>query len=209
MAFVDVQLPTDVERGAQGGPQFNTTVITLSSGAEKRNINWQTTRGQWDVGYGVQHKEDFNTIIDFFYARQGMAHSFRFKDWTDFEIGSQTDASTRQNIGTGTGSLDTFQIFKRYTSGAVNFDRDISKPVGTTLQVYVNAVLQTITTHYTVDLLTGIITFVTPPPNTELVDVVTEFDVPVRFDTDQLQITALTFEAGTIPTIPVVEVRGE
>ena len=209
MAFHDTRLPDDVERGAQGGPEFNTTVITLSSGFEKRNINWENTRASYDVGYGIQHKDDFSLVLEFFYARQGMAHSFRFKDWTDYQIGDPADAATRQNIGTGTGSLDTFQIFKRYSSGGIDYDRDLTKIVSAGLQVYVNGVLQTITTHYTIDLLTGIITFVTPPPNTELVDVICEFDVPVRFDIDKMDVAATTFEAGSIPNIPIIEVRGE
>ena len=41
MAFHNVQLPEEVERGAQGGPQFKTTVFTLSSGYEKRNVEWE------------------------------------------------------------------------------------------------------------------------------------------------------------------------
>jgi uncharacterized protein (TIGR02217 family) len=33
------------------------------------------------------------------------------------------------------------------------------------------------------------------------------FDVPVRFDTDQLSINLTNFAGGDIPEIPVVEVR--
>ncbi len=32
------------------------------------------------------------------------------------------------------------------------------------------------------------------------------FDVPVRFDTDYLEIDAEAFEAGAIPKIPIVEI---
>jgi uncharacterized protein (TIGR02217 family) len=34
-----------------------------------------------------------------------------------------------------------------------------------------------------------------------------EFDVPVRFDTDQLEINLSQIEAGSIPHIPIVEIR--
>ncbi len=34
-----------------------------------------------------------------------------------------------------------------------------------------------------------------------------EFDVPVRFDTDQLEINLTQIEAGSIPHIPIVEIR--
>ena len=34
-----------------------------------------------------------------------------------------------------------------------------------------------------------------------------EFDVPVRFDADFLEIDLETFKAGAIPSIPLIEVR--
>ena len=33
------------------------------------------------------------------------------------------------------------------------------------------------------------------------------FDVPVRFDTDYLEVDLSAFAAGAIPTIPLVEIR--
>ena len=34
-----------------------------------------------------------------------------------------------------------------------------------------------------------------------------EFDVPVRFDTDLIQVSVASFQAGEVPKVPVVEVR--
>ncbi len=34
-----------------------------------------------------------------------------------------------------------------------------------------------------------------------------EFDVPVRFDTDRLELNLSHIEAGSIPVIPIVEIR--
>ena len=34
-----------------------------------------------------------------------------------------------------------------------------------------------------------------------------EFDVPVRFDTDSIQTSVASFQAGEIPSVPIVEVR--
>jgi uncharacterized protein (TIGR02217 family) len=34
-----------------------------------------------------------------------------------------------------------------------------------------------------------------------------EFDVPVRFDTDLIQVSVASFRAGEVPRVPVVEVR--
>ncbi len=208
MAFHNVRLPDDVERGALGGPRFKTFIIPLSSGQEKRKIGWSVQRGQWDVGYGIQYKstnalvlDSLNAVIAFFYARQGRAHTFKFKDWADFEI------TGPQPIGIGDGANTIFQIYKRYVSGPTAYDRTITLPIASTFNVYVNSVLKTITTDYTIDEATGIITFVVAPPNLQDVDVEGEFDIPVRFDTDALDISMETYEAGVVPSIPIVEVR--
>ena len=202
MAHHNVRIPDSIERGAKGGPRFKTTILTLSSGHEKRNIDWQRVKCAWDIGYGMQYKEDYDDIIAFFYARQGKAHSFNFKDWTDFQIGTVGVASSRQSIGTGTGSNSLFQIFKRYSSGGIDFDRRITRITPGSLTVYVNGV---VTTAFTINL--GLINFTTPPPLTHPVEVICEFEVPVRFDQDELDIEAETFQAGSIPSINVVEVR--
>ncbi len=211
MTFHDVQLPNDVERGAQGGPRFKTTVLTLSGGHEKRNIDWSQTRGFWDIGYGIDDDTFFVSVQNFFYAREGRAHSFRFKDWSDYVLATQL-------IGTTDGSTATFQIFKRYSSGGIDFDRDLSKPVTATWTALVNDIGQTVVfdvapgaAEVSINTLTGIATLgATHAATSSLsVKVAGEFDVAVRFDTDAFDINLLTFQAGSIPQLPVIEVRGE
>jgi len=205
MAFHDVRLAEDVERGAQGGPRFKTTILVFGGGLEKRNIDWATTRGEWDIGYGIESKEAFTDVIDFFYARQGRAHSFRFKDWSDYEVGSTGVPVT---FAVGDTSTTIFQAQKRYSSGGIDFDRDLTKIVSGTVEVYVNAVLQTDPGDYSIDLLTGLITFVSAPAAVDI-GLVCEFDVPVRFNTDGLDINVEVWNVGSIPQIPIVEVKGE
>ena len=205
MAFDNIRLPDDIERGAQGGPRFRTTVITLSSGFERRNRDWEQTRGAWDIGYGLQRKDQFDDVIAFFYARNGRARGFRFKDWLDFEL-------ARQAIGTTDGSNAAFQIFRRYTSGTVTFDRLLTKPVAGTVLVWVNGVAITLgagVDEFQVDTTTGIITLgATLAAQTgTTVESQCEFDVPVRFDTDALDLVADTEVAATLPQIPIIEVR--
>jgi len=207
MAFHDVRLLEDIERGAQGGPRFKTGILILSSGFEKRNIEFEETRGFWDVGYGIQTKTDFTGVIEFFYARQGRANSFRFKDFSDFEIGNNT-TSTPQTIGIGNASATTFQISRLYSSGGFDFNRTINKIVATpTPRIFLDAVEQG--SGFTINLLTGIVTFSVAPGAGVLVRIICEFDTAVRFDTDALDINLLHFDAGSIPKIPVIEVRGE
>lgn len=208
MAFHDVRLPDDVERGVVGGPQFDTTIATMLSGHEHRNINWEDVRGSWSAGYGIQTKEQFDVVKAFFYTRQGRAHGFRFKDWTDFEM-------VDQQIGLGDDARVAFQIFKRYSSGGIDYDRDLKKIVSGTEVVRLDGAIQTDPGDYSIDLNTGIVTMVVAPASTggtgpggeELLSVACEFDVPVRFDTDHFRISAVTFDAGSVPDLPLLEIR--
>ena len=222
--FHNIKLPDDIEKGAVGGPRFKTTVLTLESGFEKRNIDWAQARGQWDIGYGIMTKEDpivqfatLDVIRDFFYARQGRAHSFRFKDWSDFDIGDKDNPTVmNQAIGLGDDANTIFQIFKEYTSGGITYNRPVTKIVTGTISVLIEDVVQTDPGDYTVDLNTGIITFVVAPASTggsgaggaEIVQVACEFDVHVRFDIDQLQTNLEVYNAGAIPQIDIAELRG-
>ena len=211
MAFHDVQLPVEVERGAQGGPRFKTTIFPLSSGLEKRNIDWEQTRGFWDVGYGIQTKEDFDIVKAFFYARLGRAHSFRFKDWSDFFI-------ERQTVMTTGGGISTVQLFKQYVSDIFAYNRNITKPLSTGVLAWVNTVPQTVVYDTTptgsqvnINTLTGLVTIGSTHSATtgQIVAIESEFDVAVRFDTDAFDVNMVTFDAGAIPQLAIVEVKGE
>lgn len=207
MAFHDVRLPEGVERGAEGGPRFRTTLVSIFSGFELRSLNWLQTRGEWDIGYSA--RSDILTmreVRDFFYCRRGRAHSFRFKDWSDYIIGDP-DTDTDQTIGIGTGALAQFQIEKRYISGSIQFSREITKPVEGTVRVFLTSVEQF--SGFTVDFTTGIITFDTPPPNTVPVGVICEYDVPVRFESDQLNLQITLENVGSVPRIGLIEVRSD
>lgn len=207
MTVRDVKLPEEVERNVQGGPGFKTDISVLVSGHEKRNIDWSRARGEWDAAYGIQYKEDMQAVIDLFYASVGMAYGFRFKDWSDFEVGDDATSTPQALLPVGDGIETNFQAIKRYEVGGFFHDRVLTRIVAGTYRVFVDAVEQTETTHYTIDINTGIITMVTAPAAAEVVGLIAEFDIPVRFGLDQLNINMATFEAGTLPAIPLVEIR--
>lgn len=193
MAFDNVRLPEDIERGAQGGPAFQTTIITLGTGREQRNVDWLAQRCSYDVSYGVQSKTDFAAVVKFFYARLGRARGFRFKDWTDYQ-------ATDEQIGIGDGSDTTFQLIKNYSS-VVTYQRKITRPVAGTTSIKVDGVI----TSFLVNNDTGIITISPAPANLSIITASFEFDVPVRFDSDKLELNARTDTVASIPSIEIVE----
>lgn len=197
-AFVESQFPVSISLGATGGAEFSTDIISTFSGHEQRNINWAQSRGKWNVATGIKSSADMDVFIAFFRARRGRAVGFRFKDWTDY-------SAAATNIGTGDGSETAFQLRKQYISGGVTVNRDISKPVSGTVAIYFDGVAQA--SGWTVDTTTGIVTFSSAPSSGVEVTADFEFDVPVRFDTDTMEVAAVTNALRTWQSIPVIEVR--
>ncbi len=207
MAFHEVRFPDNISRGARGGPERRTQIVELASGDEERNASWANSRRRYDVAYGIRRADDLASVVAFFEARNGRLHGFRYKDWADYKsnLPSQAITATDQQIGTGTGSLQTFQLAKRYTSGAQTWVRTIAKPVAGTVRVALGMIEQM--SGWTVDATTGVLTFTTAPANGVIVRAGFEFDVPVRFDSDNLDVT-LDFERlGSITAIPLLEIR--
>ena len=207
MAFHEVRLPDNISRGARGGPERRTQIVEMASGDEERNGSWANSRRRYDASYGIRKADDLAAVTAFFEARRGRLYGFRWKDWADYKSGlpSATPAATDQPIGTGTGAATTFQLVKLYTSGAQSWTRTITKPVAGTVALALNGVPQI--TGWTVNTTSGVVTFTSAPAPGVPITAGFEFEVPVRFDTDTLDVT-LDFERlGSITSIPLIEVR--
>ncbi|WP_019956699.1 DUF2460 domain-containing protein [Yoonia vestfoldensis] len=207
MAFHEVRFPDNISRGARGGPERRTQIVELASGDEERNASWANSRRRFDVVYGIRRADDLALVVAFFEARNGRLHGFRYKDWADYKssVPSQGISATDQQIGTGTGSLKTFQLAKHYASGAQSWTRMIAKPVTGSVRIALGMVEQT--SGWALDATTGMITFTTAPANGVIIRAGFEFDVPVRFDTDTLDVTLDIERLGSITSIPLLEIR--
>jgi uncharacterized protein (TIGR02217 family) len=207
MAFHEVRFPDAISRGARGGPERRTQIVELASGAEERNASWANSRRRYDVAYGIRRADDLAAVVAFFEARNGRLYGFRFKDWADHKscLPSGTPAPTDQVIGTGDGATTTFQLVKRYASGSQTWVRTIAKPVAGSLAVALNGTPQA--SGWSVDTTTGVITFTTTPGAGVTITAGFDFDVPVRFDTDALDVTLDLERLGSITSIPLLEIR--
>ena len=207
MAFDDVRFPTAISRGVTGGPERRTDVVTTASGREERNSRWANSRRKYNLGFGVKTIAQLHDVIQFFEGRRGKLHSFRFKDFTDFKSSAANAVPQRtdQILGTGTGVLAAFQLVKHYGGPSRDYVRNITAPVVGTVLVAVNGVASL---AFTLNAVTGVITFNAGsiPATGAVVTAGFEFDVPVRFDTDEITVNLKHFEAGDIPEIPLLEV---
>ena len=189
VVFDEVELPVFFTRVTNGGPKGSTTVITNPfSGVSQRNVNRLDQLWEGVIEYAHLEPQELNDLIAFFRCRDAMARGFLLTDYTDFWASSDGTADdpigTPMQFGTGDGSTTVFGLHKRYTSGGVTRERRIVKPVSGTVSIYKNDVLQTLTTHYTIDYSTGIVTFVAAPTNGHTLKWTGEFYIPVRFATD-------------------------
>lgn len=207
MAFHEVRFPDNISRGARGGPERRTQIVELASGDEERNASWANSRRRYDVSYGIRRADDLAAAVAFFEARNGRLYGFRFKDWADHRscLPSRAPSPMDQHIGVGDGVTTSFQLVKRYASGGLSWVRTITKPVAGTVQIALNGAPQS--SGWSVDHQTGLISFDTAPSNGIAITAGFEFDVPVRFDTDALDVTLDIERLGSITSIPLLEIR--
>lgn len=196
MAFHPVRFPLDISLASRGGPERATDIVTLASGREERNSRWAHSRRRYNAGYGIKSRADMQAVLAFFEERRGRFHSFLWRDALDY-------AATDEAIGIGDGTTVAFQLTKKYGADFDPYLRPITKPVAESVVVKVDDIV----TAVSVDALTGIVVFAAPPAEGAAITASFTFDVPVRFDTDRLDIELSSFDAADVPAIPLLEVR--
>ncbi|WP_414831684.1 TIGR02217 family protein [Afifella sp. YEN Y35] len=208
--FHEVSFPLALAFGSSGGPERRTEVVTLASGREERNQRWADSRRRYNVGSGVRSRADMERLIAFFEERRGRLYGFRFRDRSDFSSAPvpAEPGPFDQRIGTGDGETTEFLLVKRYGDGLAPWLRAIEKPVAGTIRVAVGGVEKG-AGAFSLDAATGRITFSSGhvPAAGAAVTAGFLFDVPVRFDTDRLDIDLAAFEAGEAPSVPIVEIK--
>jgi uncharacterized protein (TIGR02217 family) len=174
--------------------------------------------------YSPRLLEELEDVTRVWEAVNGAEDTFLLVDPTDwnttqktlrFELAAaditkddQPCQNTTDDTFVGDGSTTVFQTVKQYSEGSATNTRTITK-LKSGILVAVNGVLQTITTHYTVDLSTGLITFVTPPPVSQTVTWGGEFYVSVAFeDDDALEHFRADFQVGRVSNLKLTEVTG-
>ena len=210
MSFHEILFPLDISLGSRGGPERRTDVVVLGSGREERNARWADSRRAYNAGYGVKSIDALHAVIAFFEERRGRLHGFRWRDHADYKscLPGHAPSPLDQQIGVGTGAEVVFQLTKTYGSAHAPYVRAIAKPVAGSVSVAVSGVIKS-SAAFSLDPATGRITFNSshiPPPGAAVTSGFL-FDVPVRFDTDKLEVDVSGFTHGAIPSIPLLEIR--
>jgi uncharacterized protein (TIGR02217 family) len=210
-SFHEILFPLDIALRSAGGPERKTEIVALGSGHEERNARWAHSRRRYDAGYGIKTLDALSTVVAFFEERRGRLYGFRWRDRLDHSSAAPggSVSALDQPIGFGDGATAGFQLAKTYGGAYAPYRRPIVKPVSGSVRVAVAGVEQTPGVHFTVSAATGLVTFLAGhlPSAAEPVTAGFQFDVPVRFDTDYLEIDLSAFAAGSVPHIPLVEIK--
>lgn len=196
MTFLNIRFPTDIRYGFTGGPVYKTETIpgkTPDQDISRALIDVPVYEFTADL---QRFDGQLDELIAFFRLTKGGFHSFRFKDWLDYQ-------SIDSHIGTGNGTQTAFQLRKVYQYDSLQEFRTITKPVSGSVSAKING---TPTTAFTLDANTGIITFSSPPAAAAVITASFDFDVHVRFNQDALPISRnnpVAYDASAIKLIEV------
>jgi uncharacterized protein (TIGR02217 family) len=230
-SFHEVLLSPAYSGGAKGGAGFLTTVLILSGGDSQRNINWARALARYDITEGLKGSSDIRGFVNFFFARRGRAYGFRHHDWADYQLpfpaimpGPLLSTDVDGPFVTD-GTTGTFQLTKGYGDAGNSYQRPITKPKDSsvtivpafgavthevdTTKLWNNGVAMVRGTDFTLDPATGIITLSNAIKATTGRNITfqCEFDVPVRFDTDDMETVIQEFDIMSWSQILLVEVR--
>lgn len=207
-SFHEIRLLPKIALGSSGGPEQHVDVTTLGSGFEKRNAPWAKSRRRYVLNTGPRPLAELYELLDFFEARKGPLHGFRWRDWMDYSSaapGAQISANDQICQLLDEGSK-IFQLQKKYGSGDYQTTRVINKPVAGTLKVSVDGKVLP-SSNYIEDTTNGQIEITSSLTSNAIVRAGFEFDVPVRFDTEFLDIRLSGAETGILQNIALIELR--
>jgi uncharacterized protein (TIGR02217 family) len=151
-------------------PRWNNTTQRAVSGKTVRVAYWSYPIWTWELKFeflrGDTTNREFQNLASLFNTVRGSYDSFLYTDADDKSV-------TNQAIGAGAGATYSFQLIRTMIGVDFTFSEPIYAP-NVVSAVYVNSVLKTVVTDYSVSgwgsATPGVVTFVVPPSGTVTVD---------------------------------------
>lgn len=171
--------------GFTAEPMYRVAITQRDGGQERRDRKWSRPLHRYSgVPLGDQAEADMQDVLYFWHVMGGNFTKFRFKDWDDYKnckIHQTPAAGNAQPLVLISGL--TYQLTKRYAYGSATQDREITRPIGSTVAIYNEFGVVQDASKWTLVEATGVLTkggsFTGTPTGWA-----GEFDVPCRFDGD-------------------------
>jgi uncharacterized protein (TIGR02217 family) len=183
---------------------FDTLILQNGAGAEIRYSRIVEPRYSFSASDMILTKDEFIYLKGFFEARKGKYEGFRFANPLDYktsgvEVELAPDVTT-QGVLIETATAGEYQLAKRYTVAGVNCYKTIRKVKAGTTVFYSGG---SPTSGPTIDLNSGIVTGGSAGLTVEC-----EYDLPVRFDLDEIELELLTMESAEYGSYDAYRVIG-
>jgi uncharacterized protein (TIGR02217 family) len=196
--FYDINFPDSISFNSINSISFDTNIVRSKNGSEQRSGNRDFPLLHFKTFNTLKNKQEIGQILTLFRIVGGRLNSFRFRDWLDYKAENQI-------IGVGDGESINFLMKKVYQINGYSVVRNIVKPTQNTVNVFINqancnSLIQS------VDYAHGLISFYEPPMEGEVITFGCEFDVPVRFKNDALDVVLVGGDLYEINNLELVEV---
>jgi len=192
MAHLNAYLGPCPGYGWAGGAAFQTRIVDLQNGRNRRNAEWAQARHRYSAPFLNISKAAYREIKKMHMVCRGQLHAFRFRDALDFEAVNETFA-----VANGTQTV--FQLSKFSTVDGISYQREVYALKSTPV-ITVNGT----TTAVTVNASTGKVTFSVAPTIGATLRWSGTFDIWVRFAQDYLPFS-LDNPDATNGTVELIE----
>lgn len=177
VGYIDEFLDGCFAYGFEGGPVFNTQIIELQNGREKRNATWAEHKHRYNGSFLNIKTEQYRKIKQMHLVARGRLNAFKIIDPLD-------NYALNQNFAQANGTATKFQLSSTSSIAGVSYTRGVYGIIpNDKFKIYVNDV---VVDNYTVDTKRGTVVFDTAPPVGAILKWSGNFFVWVRFEQDDL-----------------------
>lgn len=107
MGRINAVLDEGVAYGFEGGPEYLTQEQETTNRFSDRDSQWEYARHKYSASFEDIDEDARDQLIAAFHACRGKRHSFKFKDWNDFE-------ATLEPLQVESGTKNLTQLYKSY-----------------------------------------------------------------------------------------------
>ena len=200
-AFELIELPPDLAVMVQRATGFRTDIVESGAGFEWRNAAQARPRRRYQLQTGPRPLDEMRQLAAFFEARQGRLQGFVVRDWLLPQMTAQTLLQIDERHL-------AFQMPDAPRDNRANGENktDVIVPVPETVTLSRDGDRLQAGRDYSLDAARGMVQLSQPLGAAQ---VTADFDiyVPVRFDSDRLEMTRLAHDMASMTPLPMVELR--
>lgn len=131
LTLISAAFPLRISFGARSEGEWSTGLTETLGGDVLTNENRERAKHNFDVSFAVRKRDDYITVRAHHHMARGRARAFLFLDSLDY-----TAESGEGVVADSGDSPTTWQMFRRYGSGADLYDRKITRPRQGTIAIF-------------------------------------------------------------------------